>query len=338
MWEEARGCYLAGTTDTENRNQANNQLPLDTQSWSALAIPNILSSRPQLLDCAEKHHRTTEIEQSSSMEFSGFDFNDDRDGIWLEGTAQMTLAYDQLGQIGTANALLEELTNAQSLSPNGEGVFAALRDGVSTGFSTPTGDPFKLFRRLHIAATGWKVMAHVQFNPFNPQIVNNAPMADPQSVTAVENVELEIMLTGDDGNPELTQTLSFILTSLPSTGNLSETSNGPAITSVPLTLSDKTVYFKSAFNDTTQQTFQFQVMDDGGTANGGVDTSTQENVTINFDNGQDGLTDSWEQVNFGHSRYNSDDDPDADGLTMEKNFKRVAIRLDTTWNYGKGGI
>ena len=83
MWEVARGCYLAATLDPDTRNALPGQLPLDAQSWSVLATSDALALHPQVLQCAETFHRTLHDG------FSGFDFNDDRDGVWLEGTAQM---------------------------------------------------------------------------------------------------------------------------------------------------------------------------------------------------------------------------------------------------------
>jgi hypothetical protein len=50
---------------------------------------------------------------------------------------------------------------------------------------------------------------------------NHAPTADPQSVTTDEHLPVTITLTGDDGDPNLQQTLSFLIVSQPSHGTLS---------------------------------------------------------------------------------------------------------------------
>ena len=57
---------------------------------------------------------------------------------------------------------------AQQTSPfgDGQGISAASHDAVSTGFKTPTGDDFKLFRRLHVAATAWNAFAQLRVDPY----------------------------------------------------------------------------------------------------------------------------------------------------------------------------
>ena len=162
MWDADRGCFLAGTLDPATRNMQPGQLPLDTQPWSVLALPDTLTLHPQVLDCAERYHRTTDLG------FSGFDFNDDRDGVWFEGTADMAVAYAFAGNPEAAAALRGTLQQAQAMAPfgDGEGIAAASHDGVSTGFTTPAGDPFLLFRRRHVGATAWNVLAQLAVNPF----------------------------------------------------------------------------------------------------------------------------------------------------------------------------
>jgi hypothetical protein len=156
MWDEVRGCNLTGTLDPETRNAAPGQLPVDVQSWTVLAVPGILARHPGLLDCAEHNHRTTDAG------FSGFDFNDDRDGVWFEGTAHMAVAYVRAGNPGAAEALRQTLAQAQATPPFGDGfgVAAASRNGLTTGFG------FFFFQRLHVGATAWNVFAQSAFNPF----------------------------------------------------------------------------------------------------------------------------------------------------------------------------
>ena len=55
---------------------------------------------------AEQHHRVGE----------GFDFNQDRDGIWYEGAAQMAVAYRHSGQPEKWRALVQFLRSAQHAS------------------------------------------------------------------------------------------------------------------------------------------------------------------------------------------------------------------------------
>ncbi|HYV05414.1 MAG TPA: hypothetical protein VFB82_12550, partial [Blastocatellia bacterium] len=155
MFDVSRGCYLAGTVDPSTRNSMPNQLPLDVQSWNVLARRDSLALHPQLFDCAENNHRNLHDG------FSGFDFNEDKDGVWFEGTAQMATAYAVANRVSQAESLRQELINAQMAAfSDGQGMAAASHDGVSSGFG------FKLFRRLHVGATAWNVFAQLAFNPY----------------------------------------------------------------------------------------------------------------------------------------------------------------------------
>jgi hypothetical protein len=157
MWHGGRRCMLTGTLDPDHRNEKVGQLPVDVQAWSVLAIPGILARHPGLLACAERNHRTTD------QGFTGFDFNEDRDGVWFEGTAHMAVAYALAGRETDAETLRAVLRRAQTTPPfgDGKGTAAASHDGLSSGFN------FLFFRRLHVGATSWNVFAQLRFNPFN---------------------------------------------------------------------------------------------------------------------------------------------------------------------------
>lgn len=157
MWDESRNCLLAGTVDPESRNVQPGQLPLDVQAWSILAGISLTgSNHDAVLSCTESNHRT------SHAGFSGFDFNEDRDGVWFEGTAHMAVAYLMAGNHADAEQLAATLRRAQSTEPYGDGtgISATSRDGLTTGFG------FKYFRRLHIATASWLVFAQLAFNPY----------------------------------------------------------------------------------------------------------------------------------------------------------------------------
>ncbi len=169
MWNG--GCYLTGTNDPETRNTASGMLPLDAQAWAVLSLPNALAAHPTILGCAEANHATT------ADGFSGFDFNEDRDGVWFEGTAQMTVAYAVAGDAVKADTYRQTLRSAQQTATNGdgEGIVAASHDGLSTGFG------FEYFGRLHTGATSWNVFAQLGVNPYYE------PLAAPANVTAHYN-------------------------------------------------------------------------------------------------------------------------------------------------------
>ncbi|MCO6459754.1 MAG: hypothetical protein J5I93_31060, partial [Pirellulaceae bacterium] len=114
--------------------------------------------------------------------------------------------------------------------------------------------------------------------------LNDRPIANPQTVTAFEDIELAVTLTGDDGDDDQVQSLSFQITTLPATGTLSAVPSGPPLTlaDLPFTLPTFNVFFRTAPNDVTGQTFTFRVRDNGGTLAGGIDTSFPAAVTVNI--------------------------------------------------------
>ena len=96
----------------------------------------------------------------------GVDFNDDRDGIWLEGTAIAALTARRLGQDGVAAHLMATL-RAQTSA--GGLIYAAstpqLTTGLSIGLDTHAPD-FLYYRRPHLAPTAWAVLAQLGADPF----------------------------------------------------------------------------------------------------------------------------------------------------------------------------
>lgn len=156
MWDPSIGCYRAGTIDSSTRNETAGQLPVDVQAWSGLADPSVRTLHPGVLLCGEQKHALTD------QGFAGFDFNDDRDGVWFEGSAQMAVAYERMGQPSPASNLRAMLAQAQATPPWGDGfgLAATSREGLTSGFG------FSYFRRLHIGATAWNVFAQLSWNPF----------------------------------------------------------------------------------------------------------------------------------------------------------------------------
>lgn len=152
MWDAAEGKFWTGTGNdgvTTNRDV----IPLDIQAWALLALRDEGKPYWKALEYAEAHHKVG----------NGFDFNQDDDGVWYEGTARMAVAYQLTGQSAKSQVLLSILQAAQLESG---GVPASDRDGLTTGFFLPGGQPWLYFRRAHVGATAWLVLAEKGTNPF----------------------------------------------------------------------------------------------------------------------------------------------------------------------------
>jgi Ca2+-binding RTX toxin-like protein len=107
---------------------------------------------------------------------------------------------------------------------------------------------------------------------------NQRPTANAQSVAVLPNGMRSITLTGDDGDPSVVQGLSFRVQTLPASGTLLD-SNNAAVT-VGATLPSANVTYTPNPGFSGNDSFTFIVMDDGGMANGGQDTSTPATVSI----------------------------------------------------------
>lgn len=154
MWDDESGHFWTGTLDDgETKNIG--PKPEDVNTWGLMALGNIT-----------KYGRGIRwVEDNCYTEhcgFKGFDFNNDRDGVWFEGTAHMALAYQIIGDTTKAKIYLSELEKAQrkASNNNGKGIVAACHDDLTTGFD------WSYYNRLHIGATAWFIFAKKGYNPY----------------------------------------------------------------------------------------------------------------------------------------------------------------------------
>jgi hypothetical protein len=179
MWDAVRKCYLTGTIDENTRNTNPDQLPLDVQAWSVLALPDLTpTQRQDILSCAEAYHKVT------ADGYTGFDFNSDfnttsnmhtPDGVWAEGTAQMAVAYALAGQPAPAAFYRRELLRLEQKLGFGIGVPATPRPDSPAPAGLTTGFGFKYYQRRHVGATAWNVFAQTRYNPFTAVFVKPPP-------------------------------------------------------------------------------------------------------------------------------------------------------------------
>jgi hypothetical protein len=121
---------------------------LDVQLWSQL-VPGAKEDWRGALAYAQRVHGVD----------CGFDFNDDRDGIWLEGTAQAALAYHVRGDRVVAEKRLACI--AREFAAGGY-VYATRESRITTGLAA---DAY-YFRLPHLGATAWTALAALGMNPY----------------------------------------------------------------------------------------------------------------------------------------------------------------------------
>ncbi|MET0225053.1 MAG: hypothetical protein ABW187_01290 [Dokdonella sp.] len=154
QWDGDSGHFLIGTLpDGHTPNRATSAL--DVQWWSQL-LPDAPLDWRRAIRYAEHNHAVG----------AGFDFNDDRDGEWLEGTAQAALAYRVVGETAAAQRCLAEV--AAQFSAGGY-VFATREPRITTGLAigpASTSADFYYYRRPHLGATAWAALAALDRNPY----------------------------------------------------------------------------------------------------------------------------------------------------------------------------
>ena len=164
LWDPEQGRFWVGTLpDGVSINRVNSGL--DAELW-----PLLLAEAPAewqgALAYAEQHHAAR----------PGFDFNDDRDGVWWEGTAQAALVYRALGRDDKADRLLKAM--ARRFSPGGL-LWATDAARITTGLAlspSSTTDDFYYFRLPHLGATAWAALAARGWNPFTGAPVAPGPV------------------------------------------------------------------------------------------------------------------------------------------------------------------
>jgi hypothetical protein len=146
QWDAASGHFWMGTT-ADGATPLRTPSALDVQLWA------------QLLPDAPKPWRRALawVERMNAVE-GGFDFTDDRDGLWTEGTAQAALAYRWTGHQSEANTLFASI--AQQASPGGF-LYATPAPRITAAYSYYLHQPC-------LAATAWAVLAALDRNPYVP--------------------------------------------------------------------------------------------------------------------------------------------------------------------------
>ncbi|HVT51984.1 MAG TPA: hypothetical protein VHE77_10470 [Dongiaceae bacterium] len=162
-WNAAEDRFLVGTLpDGMTPNLKNSGI--DSELW-----PLLLAKTEPAWQAGLRH-----VEQHYAVG-AGFDFNDDRDGIWSEGTAQAALVYRALGMEAKSDRCLAWLGGEIS---RGGLIWATDRPRITTGLALSpqsTKDDFYYYRLPHLGATAWAALAATGWNPFTGAPVKTKP-------------------------------------------------------------------------------------------------------------------------------------------------------------------
>ncbi len=154
QWDTASGHFWVGTLPdgiTPNRDTSG----LDAQLWAQL-LPGAPREWRRALAYVEREHAVP----------GGFDFNTDRDGLWLEGTAQAELVYRLLGRESDARQLVMTIAGQRGVE---DYVYATREPRITTGLAIGADSAaadFYYYRRPHLAPTAWAALAALKRNPF----------------------------------------------------------------------------------------------------------------------------------------------------------------------------
>ncbi|MEL6865060.1 MAG: T9SS type A sorting domain-containing protein [Bacteroidota bacterium] len=164
MWNDEDKHFWTGTiADGMTISEDHNRIPLDVQPWFIMAFADWpeVSSYYACLDWAKENCYKPDFDIFGSQ-LPAFDFNSDLDGAWMEGTAQMALAYKMIGKTAAADSLLATIEYVQVNADfnNGQGIIAASIDHLTTGFN------WEYHRRLALGSTCWYLLAALGVNPY----------------------------------------------------------------------------------------------------------------------------------------------------------------------------
>ncbi|EAR02351.1 predicted membrane protein [Maribacter sp. HTCC2170] len=147
---------------------------LDLHSLGGLILKGY---SPENLMQAERF-LNTQISTVNGLEISGYCFDEDKDVVWLEGTAQMATAHKFLNNNSIAEELLIELEKSfinSALISNAKGIPYTTNNGTNFGSEM-------LWNHADLAptlsATAWYIFAKKGFNPLGLNEEKEIPSAE----------------------------------------------------------------------------------------------------------------------------------------------------------------
>ncbi|MEI2300972.1 hypothetical protein [Ensifer sp. MJa1] len=160
VMQDSRAGFFIGT-DGKGSAASNAGTVLDAQVWPLMVLPK--QDRP-----AAWEGSIARIDELLGVP-GGYDFNGDRDGMWVEGTSQMALLFALESENERADALIASVMENRDAKSGW--LFATRENQISTGLTIDAagqGEEFRYYRWPHLGATAWAVLAITRFNPFRP--------------------------------------------------------------------------------------------------------------------------------------------------------------------------
>jgi len=174
-----KGCFYTGTKGDGVTIDKSNR-PLDTNTWAILTLTADNELCNEVKDKWDPETVYSFIWQTFKAG-EGFDYNEDKDAIWHEGTAQLAVVAGRLSQLAVLASRLSKSKDYQRVieylnkaaEPNGS-ITSASQDNLTTGFdSLIVGEdgelkaiPWSYDHRVSLAATAWLALAQLQINPY----------------------------------------------------------------------------------------------------------------------------------------------------------------------------
>lgn len=150
------------------------QYAMDLHSLGSLIYPS-LSDR--LLTKTDRFS-TRQLSSINGQKIHGYCFDEDKDVIWLEGTAQMALAFKQSGMEEEGEQLIQEIKKTLIPSKTNNlvaGVPYSVNQGTNYGSSNLWE---QADQAAAISSSAWYIFALKNFNPFKKTGDKNVPDAD----------------------------------------------------------------------------------------------------------------------------------------------------------------
>jgi hypothetical protein len=147
---------------------------LDCHSWSYC----IFNDYPTSALTTAQRFLTTQTATVNGSVVNGYDIDEDKDNVFIEGTGQMALAFHLAGMQTERNQFLAEIDKIYTLSSSDSTAAGfPYATNIGTGYGS---DPLwqGADTEIAVSAGAWYLFAYYGFNPFAVGRKTNVPIAD----------------------------------------------------------------------------------------------------------------------------------------------------------------